>query len=62
MRDTGHYRGRARHCRMLAELATGEYLRGELKRLAREFEAEALRLEIETMLGGGAISEVGSEF
>jgi hypothetical protein len=47
---------------MLAELATGDYLRGELRRLAREFEAEALRIEIETMLGGGALSEVGSEF
>jgi hypothetical protein len=61
MRGTTHYRERARHCRMLAELAIGDYVKQELKRLAREFEAEALRLEIEAMIGGTSL-EAGSAF
>lgn len=61
MRGTKHYRERARHCRMLAELAIGDYVKQELKRLAREFEAEALRLEIEAMIGGPPV-EAGSAF
>lgn len=62
MRDTLHYRGRARHCRMLAELATGAYIKDELRQLAREFEAEALRLEIEAMTGGRGARHPHFEF
>jgi hypothetical protein len=61
MRGTSHFRERARHCRMLAELAIGEYVKNELKRLARDFEAEALRLEIEAMCSGGHPLAAGSE-
>ena len=53
MSDAGYLRERARQCWKLAELATEEPIKEELRRLAREFQREALLLDIRSMTGGG---------
>jgi hypothetical protein len=49
MDDAERFRDRARHCRMLATLVTGQYVTDELLRLARDLELEAIKAEIRGM-------------